>query len=69
MSRKERLELWAAALTEEQAKAVLVELVSDGIECETVSFWDDSLAPYWSNCGDPLVDGQSCFPPEDDEDE
>ena len=63
---KERLEKWASELTPEQSKKLIVAMVEDAVLCENVRFWDDSLAPYWEATGDPLVDGQDCFP--DDED-
>ncbi len=52
------IEIWADNLTKEQMQIALVELVEYGIESEMISF---SKAPYWSNCGEPLVKGQKAF--------
>ena len=60
---KERLKKWASELTEDQAKTALVELVAYCVDTDSLlRFWDDSLAPYYESCGEPLVPGQKCFP-------
>lgn len=61
MTRTERIEAWAKDLTAEQMRRVLVELVDFAVDAEMVSFWDSALVPYWSNTGDPLVDGQQTY--------
>ena len=49
---------WTKTLTKLQMRNLLVELVDFARDAEEVSFWDDTLAPYWSSTGEPLVKGQ-----------
>lgn len=63
---REQIEKWADALTEEEAKAALAQLVDNELGC-SIHFWDDSPAPYWETTGEPIVPGQTTFPDEDDE--
>lgn len=65
MNRKERIKLWAEKLTEEQAKSALCLLVDGAVDSEDINFWDDSIAPYWGATGDPLIEGQDCWPEEE----
>lgn len=65
MNNRERLQKWASELTEEQAKDLLVDLVVHGIGAEDISFYSDTLSPYWKHCGDPLVEGQKTYSDED----
>lgn len=66
MNRIERLTQWANSLTEEQMRPILTELVDFAIDAEMVGFWDDCKAPYWSNSGEPLIEGQQPWPEEDE---
>ena len=68
MTTKERLTEWANKLTEEQAKKALVERVIIGMDSDNISFYEDSLAPYCSHSGEPLIEGQKTHQ-DDDEDE
>ena len=62
MNRREMIKAWAVLLTEDSVKTLLVELVADAMDGEMVSFSDESGVPYWSNTGDPLVEGQVPYP-------
>ena len=64
-SRKERVKAWASLLGEDEKVKLLVDLALDSVCTETVSFPEGALAPYWSATGEPLVEGQDCWP--DDE--
>ena len=59
MNRLEMIDEWVEKLTNEEMRPLLVELVDFGIDAEMISFGD--LAPYWSNSGDALIDGQIVF--------
>ena len=65
MNRRERLKAWATELSAEQMHSVIVELVCFAIDAEMISFSDETLAPYWSNDGEPVIDGQNIFPEEE----
>lgn len=65
MSRKERLCIWASKLTEDQLRIALLQLVETAIVSEDLSFYETTLAPYWTHCGDPLIDGQVTHDEED----
>lgn len=54
----EKLVDWSAKLTNEQMAPLLVELIDFAIDAEMVSIGD---APYWSNTGEPLIEGQLPF--------
>ena len=54
MEKVDRLKKWINGLTEEQKNKSLLELVIYAIDCEEVSFWDDTKTPYWSNSGDNI---------------
>ena len=60
---REPIKHWLENLTAEQMKPFLVNLIDFSIDAEMVSFGD--LAPYWSNTGEPLVEGQKCYLDED----
>jgi len=51
-----RLLDWACGLSEDEATEVIVTLVEYGIDTEDIKFHEDSEAPYWDSCGDPLVE-------------
>lgn len=55
----DKLTVWAADLTAEQMRPLLVELADYAVDSEMVSIGD--LAPYWSHTGDPLIDGQKTW--------
>jgi hypothetical protein len=59
----EKLTVWAAGLTAEQMRPLLVELADYAVDSEMVSIYD--FAPYWSHTGDPLIEGQKTH--EDDD--
>lgn len=65
-SKRQRLKEWAAALTPEQAQKALVDMTEYAITSEWISFYKDTQYPYYSTCGEPLVDGQE-NPYDDDE--
>ena len=50
---------WAKKLTAKQMREVLIELIEFAETSEMVSIND--VAPYWSNSGEPLVDGQKIW--------
>lgn len=54
MSRAERLKSWIDTLSEEQLKSILLEIVEELIDAQTVSFYDTSLVPYWDANGENL---------------
>jgi len=56
LTKMERLQIWAAGLTEENAKSILVVLVERMVETEEICFYDDTVAPYWDSCGE-AIDG------------
>lgn len=58
---KERFVNWASQLTKEQMVQVIYELGSFCCMAEEVSFHSEALAPYWSNTGDSLVEGQKTY--------
>ncbi len=53
--RAKRIQDWASGLTAKQAKTALAKLVRDSSD---LSFYETSLAPYWTATGEPLVPGQ-----------
>lgn len=55
---RNRLSEWVDELRHDQKDSLLVELIVQGIDSEMISFWDDSLSPYWSHTGETIVDGQ-----------
>ena len=58
MSKRKRLEAWAADLDGVQKVKLIVDLVIDAINTESVSFHDDTKYPYCAYSGEPLVQGQ-----------
>ena len=68
MTTKERLTEWAGKLTEKQAKEALVEQVVSGMDSGSISFYEDSLAPYCRHSGEPLIEGQQTHPDDEEED-
>lgn len=61
MYRRRKLHAWASKLTKEQLIEVAIISINQGIEAEQFSFYADSLAPYWSDSGEPIVVGQQPF--------
>lgn len=65
MKRSEQIKQWAEDLTIEQMRPILETLVDFTIDAEQISISFAKNIPYWSNTGEPLVEGQEPF--EDDE--
>lgn len=59
MTRTKRLTKWANTLSQEQMVKTLVDCVGMLVDAEDVSFWDDTVVPYWSNSGDNLDGSES----------
>lgn len=57
----ERIVEWVKNLSTQEMRELLPTLIQDEIMAEQVSFHDGCLAPYWSNTGDPIVDGQKVW--------
>lgn len=56
---------WAQDLSEDQLRCLVVKLVSYLEDVDYVKF--GNRAPYWTSCGEPLVEGQVPFDDEDEE--
>lgn len=54
MTREKRLKNWIKTLNKEQLKTIVLELTEFAIDSEEVSFYDDTIKPYWSNTGENL---------------
>lgn len=65
MDRRERIAVWSKSLTEDQMRNLIIDLVDYNIQSEIISFYDDCLAPYWDDSGEPLVEGQEIYPHEE----
>lgn len=61
-----RLLMWTKTLNKKQMRTILLELVEFAICAEEVSFWDDTLSPYWSATGEPLIEGQQTHSDQED---
>ena len=58
---QQRLEEWARGLSQDQAVKLIAELGQVLHDSEEVSMPYDCIAPYWSNTGDPLIEGQKTY--------
>lgn len=55
---------WALALSAEQMRPLIIELVEFAMKAEMVNIGD--LAPYWDDTGEPLIGGQQIHEDEED---
>lgn len=54
---------WIKTLTAKQKNKLIEDLYSECSYAEAVRMGD--FAPYWTSCGDPLVEGQKIWSDED----
>lgn len=55
-SENQKFQEWAASISEDQAKEILIQMFDFCLIAEFVGFGD--FAPYYKGDGEPLIEGQ-----------